>query len=58
VKEKEDQQSKPSPYVEIIQEGELSLSELEEVLDIMAEHLFFQQAEINLKNNTSTRKGL
>jgi hypothetical protein len=58
VKEKEDEQSKPFPHIEIIQEGELSLSELEEVLDIMAEHLFFQQAEINLKNNTSTRKGL
>jgi len=41
VKEKEDEQSKPSPHIEIIQEGELSLSELEEVLDIMAEHLFF-----------------
>jgi hypothetical protein len=58
VNEQKDEEPRSSPQIEFIQEGELSQSELEEVLDILAEHLLFQRLETNHKDNISTRKGL
>lgn len=37
--------SEPNPHIEFIQEGQLTLSELEDILDILADHLLSQMSD-------------
>ncbi len=51
----ESPKSEPNPHIEFIQEGQLTLSELEEILDILADHLLSQMSDA--KDREPFRKG-